>query len=186
MKKVKRVATVLGIILIVVAILVTLYYFSPDEIVDYIGVENSYLVGFLISFFAGFSAWTSFSMVAVLVTFVLGGANPIVLGVVAGIGLAIGDLIMFVLSRKVRSSFSLKWDRRMKVFEKIFSGKFRKFMPIIIFLYVGFLPLPNDFLVIFLGMIEYPMKKATWPIVLGDMVYPLAICLLAAAGVVLF
>jgi hypothetical protein len=171
------------VILSIISLMIFFIFVSPEDIVRKIGVKNSYLFVFLVSFLAGFSAWTSFSVILILFTFVYGGINPFYLGIISGFGLMIGDIIMFFLGSKGRSSISGKWEKRLDKVAKFFEGKLKKFLPFFIYLYLSISPFPNDFLIIFLTIIKYPFKKLYVPLILGDLTYPLIITLLASKGI---
>lgn len=185
-QKIKILVTFLVLFTLVMSLIVILYFVGPVEIVNRVGIQNAYLFAFLVAFFAGFSAWTSFSMVTILVTLVIGGVNPLYLGLVAGIGLAVGDIIMFFMGSEGRELIHGEWEKKLKKLAKFFEGEPKKLIPLITFIYMGLTPLPNDFLIIFLAMIKYPIKKLYVPIILGDITYPLLITTLALKGVILF
>jgi hypothetical protein len=175
-----------ALVIFIISLIILLYFVSPTQIVNKIGVHNAYLFALLVSFLAGFSALTSFSMVAVLLTLAAGGVNPIYLGLVSGVGLAAGDIIMFFASSEARLLVSGKWEKALNKISKAFEGKPKKLMPLLTYIYMGLTPFPNDFLIIFLALINYPIKKLLIPIILGDITYPLIITLLAAKGIMLF
>ncbi|MBD3247404.1 hypothetical protein GF378_02175 [Candidatus Pacearchaeota archaeon] len=188
-KRIREIAIFSIILALVISLIIILFFVSPQEIVSMLGVSNAFAFTFLTSFFAGFSAWTSFSFVAVLITFTLGGLNFFYLGLISGAGLIIGDFLMFFLSSKARniaSSSSEKWEKRLRKLTKIFQGKPRKLIPFLTFVYMGLTPFPNDLLIIFLALIKMPIKKLYIPIILGDLTYPLMITFLTAKGVILF
>jgi hypothetical protein len=183
MKKIKNIIIFSLIVLFIIFLMVFFIFISPEEIVRKIGVNNSYLFVFLVSFLAGFSAWTSFSVILVLFTFVYGGINPFYLGIISGFGLIIGDIIMFILGSKGRSSISGKWKKRLDKLAIFFKGRFNKFLPFLIYLYLSISPFPNDFLIIFLTIIKYPFKRLYIPLILGDLTYPLILTFLASKGI---
>ena len=185
-KNTQKIIIFLLLVIFIISLIALLYFLSPEEIVNKIGIHNAYLFALVISFLAGFSAWTSFSMVAVLIALTLGGINPLYLGLISGAGLATGDLIMFYASSKGRELIKGKWEKRLDKFSKFFEGNFKKIIPIISYIYIGLTPFPNDFLIIFLALIKYPIKKLYLPIILGDLTYPLLITLLATKGIMLF
>jgi hypothetical protein len=176
----------LCLVLFIISLMVLLYFISPEQIVAKMGISNVYLFTLLISFFAGFSAWTSFSMVAILLTFVAGGISPIFLGLITGLGLAVGDIIMFFVGSRGRKLISGRWKKRLNKIARFFDGKLKKLVPFLCYIYIGLTPFPNNFLIIFLALIKYPIKKLYVPIVLGDMTFPLVITLLAAKGITFF
>jgi hypothetical protein len=158
---------------------------SPEEIVNKIGVKNGYLLAFIVSFFGGFSAGGSITFIGLLITLVAGGLNPIYLGLLAGVSLAIGDMIMFYAGSKGRELVRGEWDKKIDKLSKVFEKRkwLRKTVPFLAYLYIGFAPLPNDVLILFLAAIEYPIKKMNAIIILGDLTFALMITLLAARGI---
>ena len=66
-------------------------FYSPDQIVNYIGVENTYLTMFLIAAIGGVNSLTSGVLYASLLTFAAGGADPLWLGLSTGVGMALGE-----------------------------------------------------------------------------------------------
>src|SRR3989338_2431640 len=131
-KHYKKLIALFLFIAFVISLMILLHYLSPKEIVDKIGIENSYLVVFIVSFFGGFSTWSSVSFISTLITFVAGGLNPIYLGIISGISLAAGDLLMFYLGSKGRELVVGKWERRLKKIAKyIKDKKIEKFIPFI-------------------------------------------------------
>ena len=117
-----------------------------------------------------------------------GSSNPVLLSLVSGISLAIGDMIMFYFGSKGRGLVGEKWDKRINKIANIFKKRksLEKIIPIIAYLYIGFTPLPNDLLILFLAAIEYPPKKMNGIIILGDITFVLIITMLAAKGILIF
>ena len=178
----------LGFILIVIfliSIFTLLSFFSPEELVNKIGVKNSYILAFFVSFFGGFSSGGSVTFISLLITLVAGGINPIYLGLVSGVSLAIGDMIIFYAGSKGRELVSDKWDEKINTLVNIFKKKkwLKKLTPIIAYLYIGFVPLPNDILILFMAAIKYPPKKMNWIIILGDLTFALFIVTLAVKNI---
>jgi hypothetical protein len=175
-----------ALVVFIFSLAALLYFVRPEQIVSKIGVNNAYLFALLVSFFAGFSALTSFSMVAVLLTLAAGGVNPIYLGLISGVGLAIGDIIMFFASSEGRELVSENVARKLDKVHKFFARMPRTLVPVMTYIYIGLTPLPNDFLIIFLALIKYPVKRLYIPIILGDMTFTLMITLLAVKGILFF
>lgn len=187
MKKIfKRVLYFSCLILIVISISATLYFVGPEKIVGKIGVNNSYILIFLMALFAGFSAWTSTAFLITLVGLVFGGISPFGLGLIAGVGLSIGDIFMFYIASRGRKIISGKWDKKIEKFSKKIKNKRGNLIGFLSYVYIGLTPLPNDFLIIFLGIIEYPRKKIYPPIILGDITFALLVAVLASKGILLF
>lgn len=184
----KRLFSLLVIVLFI-AFLITLFYFTnPEEIVEKIGIRNSYILLAIVSFFGGFSAGGSISFISLLVTLALSGMNPIYLGLVAGTSLAIGDLIMFYVISKGRELVKGDLDKKINKFSSEIKKRkwLERAVPFFAYIYMGFTPLPNDILILFLAAIKYPPKKVSIIIVLGNFTFSLMVALLASKGIMFF
>jgi len=181
----KKLISFLALVIFLVFLIILLYFISPEEIVNKIGVRNGYILAFVVSFFGGFSAGGSVSFISLLITFVVGGMNPVYLGLLAGTSLAIGDMIIFYAGSKGRELVRGKWDKKIDKVTNVFKKRkwLKKIIPIIAYVYIGFIPLPNDILILFLAAIEYPVKKMNGIIILGDITFALMITILAAKGI---
>ena len=91
----KRTIIFLVLLVFIIFLITLLYFLTPEQIVELMGVRNAYILTFFVSFFGGFSAGGSVSFISLLITLVLGGLNPFYLGLIAGFSLTIGDMIMF-------------------------------------------------------------------------------------------
>ena len=178
----KKLISFLVLVIFLVSLIILLYFISPTEIVNKIGVQNGYILAFVVSFFGGFSAGGSISFISLLITLAAGGMNPIYLGLVAGTSLAIGDMVMFYAGSKGRELIKGKWDKKINKVADVFKKRkyLEKMIPVIAYLYIGFVPLPNDVLILFLAAVEYPAKKMNRIIVLGDITFTLMITILAS------
>jgi len=173
------------LVIFLISLITVLYFISPEEIVDKIGVRNGYILAFIVSFFGGFSAGGSVSFIGLLIILVTGGINPIYLGLISGISLAIGDMIMFYAGSKGRELIRGKWDKKIdKITDVLKKRKWlEKMIPVLAYFYMGFAPLPNDILILFLAAIKYSAKKMNIIIILGDITFALMITILAAKGI---
>jgi len=181
----KKIIGFVILVVFIIAIITLQFFFSPVEIIEKIGVHNGHILASIVSFFGGFSAGGSVSFISLLITLVAGGLNPVLLGIISGISLAIGDIIMFFAGSKGREFVKGKWDKRIDKVANVFKKRkwLEKLVPVIAYLYIGFAPLPNDVLILFLAAIEYPAKKMRIIIILGDITFALIVTLLAAKGI---
>lgn len=170
---------------LILALILFLYLVDPEAFVRQLGIQNAYLLTLLMAFSAGFSSVTAYSTLAMVITLVSGGVNPLYLGLIAGIGLAASDLIMFGLTSKGRELVTGKWDARFKKVAGFFKGKRAKALPFLAYFYL-ITPLPNDLLIVFFALIQYPLKKLALPVIAGDLTHYLLITFLTAKGVMLF
>lgn len=184
--KTKTIVNITFLVLLVALIIVFLFFFDASEIVERIGIQNSYLVMFFVSLFGGFSAGGSFSFIATLITFTSGGLNPLYLGIIAGVALAIGDLFMFYAASRGRELFTSRYDKKIKRLSHFVDGKNNLFIEVFIFIYMAIAPLPNDLLLVSLAAIKFPQKRIIIPLILGDFVFPMIVIYSTLHGFSLF
>jgi len=165
---------------------IMLFYFAPKELVEQIGVSNSYLIVFLVAVIGAFSSFTTFSAYPVIVTMAAGKLDPLLLGVVAGIGLAIGDTFFYYFGVSARGVASKKLKNWLSNTLKWLKKKSDHFIQLFIFGYVGFTPFPNNILTGLLALSKYPYRKVALPLILGDLVLPIVAAYLSAKGVEFF
>jgi hypothetical protein len=180
----KKLISFLILVIFIFCLITLLHYINPEEIVNKIGVQNGYILAFVVSFFGGFSAGGSVSFISLLIILVSGGMHPVYLGLVSGLSLALGDMIMFYAGSKGRELIKGMWDQKIDRIA-IFVRKrkwLEKLIPFISYVYIGFTPLPNDILILFLAAIEYPYKKMSVVIVLGDITFALMLTLFVSRG----
>lgn len=171
------------ILLFIIAWTVLLFNYTPQEIVEVLGVNNTYLVGFVVSVLGAFSSLTTFSTYPAIITLAAGQVNPFLLGAVAGVGLAIGDTFFFFFGLTARGVVSKKFKRRLEVIIRWLKRRSQLFLHFFIFIYVGFTPFPNNVLTGLLALSDYPFKKLAPPLFLGDMLLPILVAYLSYQGV---
>ncbi len=150
--------------------------YPPHEIIARLGVTNGYITAFLASTIGGVSTLFAGTYYATLITFVVGGLDPLMLGVVAGIGATIGDSIFFYLGVRGRALLSGRWALRSERFGGWLGRQRQWAVAATIFLYAGLTPLPKDFLVVALAIARYPYWRMIGPLMLGN------ICLIVLGG----
>ena len=174
---------VFSLLIILIVFLVTFFSLvDPKELVEGIGVRNAFLIAFLVSLFGGFSAGGSVTFISLLIAFVAGGINPVYLGLVSGVALAIGDMIMFYAGVKGRELIEGKWDQKIDQFASIIMKHnwSRRLLPFFAYFYVALTPFPNDILILSLAAIKYPRREMNLILILGDITFALAITILTA------
>lgn len=184
----KRKVTIFILLALFFIIFTSIWLFtSPEEILNTIGIKNGYILAFVVSFFAGFSAFTAVSFYGVLIAFITGGLNPCLLVLITGTSLALGDMFLFYFGLKGRDMISGKADRAISNMAHYFSHhKREKLIPLFAYIYISFIPLPNDWLLIFLASIRYPQKKMNIIIILGDYTHVSVLTFLIMKGVMVF
>lgn len=186
--KKKPILIFIALAILIISLIILLSFISPEQIVQKIGIKNAYILTFLVSFFGGFSAIGSVSFVSVIATLAAGGLNPIYLGLIAGISLAMGDIIMFYFGSKGRELIKGKWDRKIiQLTNSLKKRKWlKKYLPFLAYAYLAFTPLPNDILILSLAAAKYSAKKTAIIAVLGDITFALIITILSSKGIILF
>ena len=176
------------LVVVLVAIVILTIRIPPTVLVETIGVQNGYLLAFLVSLFGGFSAAGSVSFISTLLALTAGGLNPVYLGIISGVSLALGDTFMFFIARKGRALIEGKWHERIERFAQLVQKKIwsRRLIPVIAYVYIGFSPLPNDMLIAALAAIQYPPKRTHLLIIAGDVTFALVITLVVAQGTSVF
>lgn len=170
-ERLKNYSAFIGVLVAIVAVSLILFYFDPTEIVANMGVRNIYAFLFVFALLGGVSSFTSSSFYAAVVTLAsTGGLNPLVVGVIAGIGMAFGDSMFYLLGKRAYQAFfySKRNQRRVDFLMKWLEGKPKWMMPIIIYIYSGFTPFPGDILMMTLALIGYPYRKTIIPMTIGN------------------
>ncbi len=152
----------------------------------FIGLVNTF--GYLGVFIASFIGSASvFLPLPSFLFAVAGGAllNPFLVGVVAGLGSALGELVSYAIGyglhmghkklRKNRSDTEKKWAGTIK---KWFH---KKYGPVIIFIFAA-TPLPDDIIGLFCGAIKYDLKKFFIPLLLGKIILGLFLAYVGLFG----
>lgn len=159
------VALVVGFILVNVLF----FFVSPTALVERIGVENAYLVVFGMAALGGLSTFTGVSLYAALLTFAAGGANPLVLGLAAGIGIFASDTVFFLLATYGRRAVPVAWEGAVQRLRRLVRRISFRWTAILSYLYLGFTPLPNDVLMLALVAGEYRYRRIAPVLLAGDL-----------------
>jgi membrane protein DedA with SNARE-associated domain len=104
----------------------------------------------------------------VLFTFATGGSNPLLLGLMGGLGLTIGDGIYFLTGRQSQALFTPRIDEWSTHISQRITKLPTAFIPIGVFIYAAFTPLPNDILMITLALTDVTYSHVLVPLVLGN------------------
>jgi hypothetical protein len=149
------------------------YLIPATALVESVGIQNAYIVSFGISLVAGFSVFTGTAAYAAVIEFSRGGANPLYLGLISGLGLFLSDTGFYLLvmrgRQSIESRFKEKLDRLSHFLDRIPDPA----VYIAIFLFCAFGPIPNDVILAALMISGYKYKKF-WPVLLaGDVTFML-------------
>jgi membrane protein YqaA with SNARE-associated domain len=170
------------VVLVIVLLFVVFSFIKPQDIVQSLGVRNSYLVLFLIGLIGGASSLTSSSYYAAVVTFAVSGLNPVIIAFVAGTALFIGDSVFYRIGMWGRDHISGRALRFAQKLTRYVEGKSRRFVQVFIYLYTGFSPFPADILMISLSFVRFPYLSFMVPGFMGSVTFAFLLAFLAAAG----
>ena len=165
---------------------VMMLLYSPKEIVQAIGIENSYWLTFVVAMLGAFSSMTFASIYPLVVTFSLGELNPVLLTLAAGTGLTIGDSLFYYMGMKARPFLTSDWRQKIKRVADWVDGRPAWMVPVVVYFYVGFSPFPNNLLIGYLAASGYAYTRVLIPLLLGNLSFPAVATVLAAMGIDLF
>lgn len=170
---------ILLILIITIGWGVFFYFISPDVIVAKIGIQNSYVVAFIVSAICGFSSITSTTFYVTIGALAKGGANPLFLGLSGGLGVCISDFAFFYIISKGTPVIDKHWKKFVDFIKRIIAWMPEWMLYVFVFVYSGFFPAPNDILLVALAFGKIPFKKIMPYLFAGDIVSTLLISYLA-------
>lgn len=154
------------------------YFYLADSgfkkiLVDFTGqlqdfsVSNGYGGAFIITFISNASLLVPIPYGTILI--VLGGIglNPWLLGLIGGFAAGLGEIIGYLIGRGAGSLVSSEQQSRFQRIKDLIARRPR-IVPWLIFLF-GATPLPDDLILIPLGLIKYPFWKTIVPDFLGKL-----------------
>ncbi len=169
MKQIKRKKIIL-IIAISALVIWAIFLFNVDVnvLVESMGIRNMYLVLLLVAVLSSTSFLTSASFYATFFAYLGAGFDPVIISVVGGVGMAVGDSLFFFISRHAGDVMSMS---NSKIYNKMF--KYVTKLPswgvyLFTYLYASFAPIPNDILIVMLGVLKFRYSRIIPIIIVGD------------------
>lgn len=178
MEKIRRLLPLVGLISFIIVWSSVIYYISPEEIVEFLGIKNGYIVAFVVSLVGGLSTLINFPYQLIIFTLGAGGLNPIFLGIIAGSGVMVGDSISYFIGFRGRSVLP---DKLLVLFKKLYHWCLKCppwLVPVALYLYGALIPFPNDLIVIPLGLARYSYWALIIPLGLGNITFNVLVALL--------
>lgn len=172
---IKRHLALTAIILFFIALNVFFYFVSPDTIVEYVGVRNSYAITFIIAAIGGLSTVTGTVLFSTIATFAAGGSNPTLLGIIGGLGIFISDSIFFHLAQLGRQFVPNKWEGWIGKMHQFVQSYPLWLVLLLVYLYISFIPLPNDILMVALVLGGYQYRYVAPILLVGSISIALVI-----------
>lgn len=165
---------------------ILLYFYSPQVLIEKIGVQNSYIVIGVVAVLGGVSSITGASFYTTLTTFAAGGADPLLLGLIGGIGVTFGDSFFYYLGLRGKDLLSGKPKKISQKMECWINKKPSWVPQAIAFIYTALTPLPNDILMVSLAISKVSYKKIIFFVLIGNIGSVIFFAYLARKGVEFF
>lgn len=128
-----------------------------------------YSGAFLISIFGNFTVF--FPVPFVLTIYAFGATlNPLLLGLVCGLGSTVGEFSAYLIGRGGRRIIDDRYGERLESAKLLV----QEYGMVVIFVF-AVLPLPDDLILIPLGMLRYSLKKAMIAMLLGKTIMCVAV-----------
>lgn len=178
---VRRLVAVI-VVMLFLGISITLYTVSPDAILGALGVENAYLLMFILAFLGGLSTFSGVPYHVVLVALAGAGMNPWILGALAAIGVTAGDSTSYLLGRHGGELLSPRMQQVLERLTKL-EARSPRLVSLALFLYGAFVPFSNDVLVIPAGIIGYPFWRIMLLLGAGNVIFNVGLALVATYAV---
>ncbi|MES2749546.1 MAG: VTT domain-containing protein [Patescibacteria group bacterium] len=170
MSTTKKILALTPLLVGLIVSIIFIFFIGVDALVDSIGVQNAYLLMFLVAALGGLSTFNSVPYLAVLMVLANTGVNPIMLGLASAVGVMCGDSFSYFLGRRggtvIPDSFQYVF-----VHIKNFALQHPRLFPGFCFFYGAFCPLSNDFVTIASGIAQISYKKVMVPLALGNIVF---------------
>jgi membrane protein DedA with SNARE-associated domain len=148
--------------------IVLLYFFPPEVILSFIGVEGGYLLVFLTAIL-GVSAFASSPFYGTFITIASTGEfNIFLLLLVSVPALTLGDSIFFLIGHKGHFVADNFFEKKLTSFSKWIESKPKLLVPLFAYFYTAFTPLPQDALMATLGLGRANFKKVFIAVLLGN------------------
>lgn len=145
-------------------------YIGSDAIVEYVGVSNSYLFMFIISFIGGVSIFSGVPYPLLLITFALWGLDVLYLALATCSGVMLWDSTSYFVWWKTKWAITGKLKEVFDVLLTIYDTNPKYLMPIF-FVYGAVSPFPNDMITLSSGMKWYWFFKTMIPLTLWNFIF---------------
>lgn len=171
---------IISVVPIVFFIGATIFFFasSPEEVILYLGVENAYLLMFVLALIGGLTTFSGVPYPLVLVALASGGLDPLFLGICSATGVMLGDTTSYYLGYTGKEIVPQKVQ---KILERFYTYCLTrpKLLPFAFFVYGAIVPLSNDFIVISMGLARYPFWRVMIPLGIGNLIFNISLAYLA-------
>ncbi len=159
-----------------------LLFYDPEAIIARVGVRNTYVIAFALSILGGYTSMTKITTYPVVAALVLGHDYPLFIGLSAGLGLAVGDVLFFYMGYAARGVSGQTKNKKLERILLRIQKQPAMLVQCLIYLYVAFSPFPNNLLSAGLAYTGYPFYRVVIPLVLGDLTLPTLVAVAVSRG----
>lgn len=154
------------------------FYLSPDTLVDYIGLQNAYILMFTIAALGGMTTFNTIPYFSIILILASAGVNPVLLGLSSAFGVMAGDSFSYFVGQQGATIIPAGLHT---LFTKIYEvAKLHpKLFPVVCVLYGSVSPLSNDFITIPAGMAKIPYWRVMLPLGFGNIIFNIAFAYLS-------
>jgi len=173
---------------LVVVWAVLLHYVPPAKVIEALGVQNGYVLSFIIALLGDLPTFSNVPYNLALLTLASAKSlNPVILGLCAGVGVIIADFISYLIGFHGRNIVP---SRYQQLFSRLSSWALDHpnswLIPLGLFLYGALVPFPNYFIVIPLALGHYPFWRLALPLAVGNILLSINVALLGMYGLASF
>lgn len=151
-----------------------LFFIGPEKLVAKIGVENTYILVFVIAAIGGMSSFTGAAYVNAIVAFTAGGANPWLIGIYGGVGVFISDSVFYILAEYGRRVVPHNWKPTLNKLSKRMRILPHRTVLLLTYVY-HILPLPSDLMMLALVLGGYSYRFIAPVILLAALTHSILI-----------
>lgn len=154
------------------------FYSSPEQLVEWVGVENSYFLIFVLALLGGLTTFSGVPYHLVLITLAIGGLDPLPLGLSAAVGVILGDTTSYFVGY---SGGEVMPSRVQRIVHRvyIYTDGYPKLLQVFFFSFAALTPISNDFIVISAGIAKYPFWKVMIPLAFGNLIFNITLAYFA-------
>jgi membrane protein YqaA with SNARE-associated domain len=154
------------------------YYYSPEKIINFIGVENAYILMFILALVGGMTTFSGVPYHVILIMLASGGLNPFYIGLSSSFGVMLGDTTSYYVGYSGGHIVPKKIQNNLQKFCS-YCLSHPRILPIAFLLYGSLVPLSNDFIVISMGLARFPFWRVMIPLGIGNLIFNISLAYLS-------
>lgn len=176
------------LLLIFFGIIFAFFQIDGEAIVKGVGLEKGYFFLGALAFLGGISSFTGGIFLAIIATFTLSGANPLLIGLAIAPGMLFSDFVFYKLLErgKVLVKIPPKIEAWLGRVHNWLSRQPRHIFFMIITLGFGLIPMPGDIAMAFLVSVNIKFKKILLPFLFAHIIFGSLYAYLIRKGIELF